>query len=318
MSTSLPVISVIVPVYNSEKFLYRCLMSILNQTMKNIEIIVVNDGSTDSSLDIMKKFSEKYNNFTILNLKNVGAAKARNEAISIARGEYLSFVDSDDFILPNFLEILYNNAATYNADIVCCEYSLYIEKSNRIIKNFNFVKSGLYSNKQALNLLIRDHKIRAYLWNKLFKKSLFWNNNIKLQDMYYEDMAACTPLFYHSQNIAIVNKPLYFYTIREGSVIRDATAKNFNDYIRVLAVIRTFLENNNAYNDYCSSFIFYSLKTITISIKLIFLMHLNQGCFKNFIINIINSVNKILYCISKKFIPINNISDFPDVIDSSK
>lgn len=319
ISKGLPYISVIVPVYNSEKFLNRCLTSIKNQTLKNIEVIVVNDGSTDSSLDIINSFSKKYSNFIVLNLENKGVSNARNKAIAIAKGKYLSFVDSDDFICPDFLETLYNQAVMNNADIVYCGYSLYIEKSNKIVRNLPLIRHGLYtSSKKILNILIKDFRLHSYLWNKLFKKSLFLDNNITLHDMYYEDMAACTPLFYYAKNIVIVNKPLYFYTVRKGSLVRDITIKNFNDYIRVLAVIRTFFEKNKVYKDYRLSFILYSLRTMITSIKLLFFTHLKIGSFKKFIPNLINTMCKITYCISKKFKPINDISSFPDVINSPK
>src|SRR5690606_21293510 len=111
-------VSVIIPVYNADKFLARCLSSIISQTLKNIEIIVVDDGSTDTSRDILKKFADRDNRIVIIRQRNQGVSIARNAGLAIARGEYVGFVDSDDFVDPGYFESLYTTAIEKGADIV--------------------------------------------------------------------------------------------------------------------------------------------------------------------------------------------------------
>ena len=108
MEAKAPTVSIIIPVYNVEKFLRKCLTSLVEQTFQDREIIAVNDGSTDHSLDILREFEQKYDFITVIDQKNRGMSKARNRGLSLARGEYICFIDSDDYVAPNFLERLYN------------------------------------------------------------------------------------------------------------------------------------------------------------------------------------------------------------------
>ena len=114
-------ISIIIPVYNAEKYLRKCLDSVINQTLKEIEIICINDGSTDLSLSILKKYATCDNRIKIINQENQGVAIARNNGLKYATGEYIGYVDSDDYVSSIFFELLYNNAKKYNADIACGE-----------------------------------------------------------------------------------------------------------------------------------------------------------------------------------------------------
>ena len=129
-----PVISVIVPVYNTEPYLRECLDSISNQTLKDIEIICVDDGSSDNSIKILKEYEEKDNRFTILTQNHLKAGVARNNGIKIAKGEYLCFLDSDDFFDLNMLEEMYNQGKEDNSDIVVCGYKIFNQKTKRLQK----------------------------------------------------------------------------------------------------------------------------------------------------------------------------------------
>ena len=120
-----PAISLIIPVYNVEDYLEKALLSVQNQTFRDFEAIIVDDGSTDKSLEIIKKFCEKNSNFIFLTQKNKGPAAARNYGISVCKGDYIAFMDSDDYIEPEFLEMLYKTAIENDADITCCNFNLY-------------------------------------------------------------------------------------------------------------------------------------------------------------------------------------------------
>ena len=150
-----PEISLIVPIYNVEKYLVKALTSIENQTFKNFEAILVDDGSTDKSIDIIKEFCEKNENFKFIQQENRGPAAARNSALEISTGKYIAFMDSDDFIEPEFLENMYNAAEENGADIACCNFKLYYpEKDAKVQLPFNSIK-GIYTKKQAFRLFTK-------------------------------------------------------------------------------------------------------------------------------------------------------------------
>ena len=130
-----PLISVIVPIYNMENYLEKCLDNLINQTLKEIEIICINDGSVDNSLKILKNFANKDNRIIILNQKNQGQGIARNNGIKIARGEYIGFCDPDDWIELNMFENMYNKAIQNQADIVECDFISHYEHRNKIKRN---------------------------------------------------------------------------------------------------------------------------------------------------------------------------------------
>ena len=123
-----PIISIIVPVYNTGKYLEKCLESIISQSLTNFEVICIDDGSTDNSYDILTTYKEKYNNFKIIYQENQGVAIARNNGLKYANGDYIIFIDSDDFITNDYLEKLYNESIITNADVVICNFYRYYDK----------------------------------------------------------------------------------------------------------------------------------------------------------------------------------------------
>ena len=212
-------ISVIVPVYNVEVYLRKCLDSLINQTLQDIEIICVNDGSTDNSLDILLEYSQKDSRIKIISQENKGVSEARNTAINIAKGEYLSMVDPDDWVENNMLEVMYNKAVKENADIV--EYDLFEHrdlvidskkvrklkiKCNPLIKMK--IMHGLTYNWQDIKSDIFN--IRAYCWNKLYKTNLI-KNKILFEGRAGEDYYFCLEAFLTANKICYTNKKLYHY-----------------------------------------------------------------------------------------------------------
>ena len=162
-----PMISVVIPVYNVDKYVGKCLSSLVEQTYRDFEIIAVNDGSTDNSLDILRHFEQKYDFITVIDKKNGGMSSARNAGMKIARGEYISFVDSDDYVAPTFFEELYDACAEYGADISCCYY-YYRFVENDFLFEYPFRCHGVYNNQEAMNKLLRDTQIQSLVWNKLY------------------------------------------------------------------------------------------------------------------------------------------------------
>ena len=131
--TENPMVSVIIPVYNAEAYLEECLDSVVNQTLKNIEIICVNDGSTDNSLDILKEYQEKDDRVIIINQENQGAGVARNQGIKVAKGNYLSILDADDFFELNMLELMCMNALKFDADVTICRADGYDQDRKSVV-----------------------------------------------------------------------------------------------------------------------------------------------------------------------------------------
>lgn len=206
-------VSVIIPVYNSENYLEKCLSSILTQTLTDIEIILIDDGSTDSSLEIIKQYSKKYNNVKYKTKENEGQAVARNIGIEMATGEFISFVDSDDYIESTMLEKLYTKAQKEDSDIVICDY---IEQYS----NKKILRKSLYVDSD--NLKKRYILCVAGPCSKIIKTEIFKQNNIRfLENNIYEDLAIIPSLALYTNKICYCEEALYYYVIRENSTMQQ-------------------------------------------------------------------------------------------------
>ncbi|HDU8655915.1 glycosyltransferase [Morganella morganii] len=221
-----PVLSIIVPVYNVEDYVSDCLNSLISQTLKEIEIIIVNDGSTDSSMNIVNSFSD--NRIKIINKNNGGLSSARNIGIKVARAEYIAFLDSDDWVEKNAYELLYNTAIKNKSDIVSCGF--YIAHPDKTIKISlpEETNTNIKKNKKLL------HNIKVAAWDKIYKKSLFTDNGIIYPEgLYYEDTPTTIPLIFMANSITTINNCLIYYRQRPGSITKEYhfSKKNFDIFI---------------------------------------------------------------------------------------
>ena len=204
-------VSVIVPVYNVEDYLEKCLDSLVNQTLKDIEIIVVNDGSPDNSQKIIDKYEKKYKSIKSYKKENGGLSDARNYGVKKAGGKYISFVDSDDYIAPNMLEIMYNHAINNKLDIVVCDtINVYPDKEQYLISNYH------YSENNVKNYLVSPPMACIRLYNKI----LFNNISFK-KGIYYEDLELTPKLVNQTTKIGFINEGLYYYLQRTGSIMKQ-------------------------------------------------------------------------------------------------
>lgn len=216
-----PEISIIIPVYNVEHYLDRCINSVLNQSFKNFELILINDGSTDNSLNICSKYADIDKRVRLISQINKGQGAARNTGLKYAKGNYICFIDSDDFIEKNYLSTLFNNIEKSDSDISACEYYLTndVGKKNSVI-GFN-APQDIYvlSGKETFAYLCKGGSdANGVVWNKMYKKALF--DNIKFKEgYYYEDEFFILPLFYQAKKVSLVKKPLYDYVQRTGSTM---------------------------------------------------------------------------------------------------
>lgn len=221
-------ISVIVPVYNIEdKLLDKCINSIINQTYKNLEIIIVDDGSKKETADECDRLAKKDSRIVLIHQKNRGLSAARNVALDVAKGNYIGFVDSDDFIEPDMYELLYNSLVRNNADISVCGTRL-VYKDGSHKDRTNYVDERVFSKCEAYKELLIDKEMTASSWNKLYRRYLFSDLRFP-EGKTFEDRYIMHELFYMSEKISCVNKLLYNYYQRSNSILNSMTLDKFND-----------------------------------------------------------------------------------------
>ena len=236
----MPKVSIIVPVYNTEKYLDKCLNSLVNQTLQDIEIIVVNDGSKDNSEAIINRFKKNYSDkIFYLNKENGGLSDARNYAIPHVKSEYIGFVDSDDYVELDMFEKMYNIAIEKNLDLVECNFNW--EYPNKIKEDCG----NNYLGKSDLFLLGR-----VMACNKLFKTSIIKENNIIFpKSLNYEDIEFFYKLAPYVEDSYLLPNSFYHYIQRENSIINNQNEKTADIFI-ILNNIIEFYKNNNLFDNY--------------------------------------------------------------------
>lgn len=238
-------VSVIIPVYNVEMYIYRCIKQIINQSYKNIEIIIINDGTKDNSIDEIKEFLLD-SRVILINKKNEGLSAARNEGIKIAKGEYILHVDSDDFIDKFMIEKMINKAKKYKLDVVICDVNFYYEKNskeNMVLKDGEIKENEIIYNKKYLKKFFLGEGLPS-VWNKMWRKDLYIENEIwhPTNISYGEDGATMPKLILKSKRIGKINESLYYYCQRKNSMMN--TNINIMSYLKVYIKIITFLKKN--------------------------------------------------------------------------
>jgi glycosyltransferase involved in cell wall biosynthesis len=214
-------VSIIVPVYNVEKYLQTCLESLVNQTLKDIEIIIVNDGSPDNSQNIIDSYCKKYPKIIkSYKIENSGQGEARNFGISKANGKYIMYVDSDDYISNDMAEILYNEAVKTRSDVVFCG-NYVVDEDYKIIK-----EEPAYSFLNREDVFLNAFFGKMAVWNKIYKKNLIIDNNIKFRSKkWYEDLDFTCKIIMNAKKMSVVDKPLYYYVLRKGSTMNNDNVK---------------------------------------------------------------------------------------------
>lgn len=213
-----PKVSVIVPVYNCEKYIERCVKSLQNQTLKEIEIILVNDGSTDKSLDLCCSFQGKDDNIVVITQKNCGASKARKAGLEVAQGEYIGFIDSDDWVDEEMFQCLYGIAQQENADIVQCSF---IKTSDSADQSIHHCKKFFWNTEKgnsALSELLcveKQCRFNYLLWNKIYRRELFSRFEYPTEIKIINDVPVIPRLFYYANNIAYTEQPFVYYYERK-------------------------------------------------------------------------------------------------------
>lgn len=235
-------ISIIIPVYNADKYLSKCLSSLLGQSFTDWEAICVNDGSTDNSLDILQEYAKKDSRIKLLIQDNQGLSQARNNALKIAQGDYISFLDADDWINDDYLQGLYNAIIEHDA---CIAVSVGIRKYK------SHIRYRIYHDKQAVFENLAD-KIKAcnmphssYVWGKLYKRELLENFEFA-KGMYFEDMMWLPEVVLKSKLLVVVPEAVYYYRANPNSIVKTAPCnkKQENFYKAKKYTIEFFKKHN--------------------------------------------------------------------------
>lgn len=298
-------ISIIVPIYNVDKYLKRCLDSIINQTYKNIEILLIDDGSIDLSGRICDEYEKKDERIKVVHCKNKGVSEARNKGLEIATGEWIGFVDPDDWIDEDMYESLFIMAKLNNVDISVCAYRKCKEFFfNNIVQRENN-EYEILDNRFSMKYMLIEELYCGAVWNKLYKKSILINNKFEKDMIIGEDVLFNFKLLYNTNIQTVYNKvPKYNYFYRSDSVMNN---EKIDGKILSQLKVRQYIYNlikNNEYN--------------------FFIKEYNKKCF-NILINLLlkairinNIEHKYLYNKLKKnnknFLKINNASNKKDYI----
>lgn len=262
MSRRQPLISIIVPVYKVEQYLGKCIQSIIDQTYNNLQIILVDDGSPDNCGKICDDYAKKDSRIEVVHKTNGGLSDARNIGISKANGEYIGFVDSDDYIKESMYEDMYNLIEKSQSDVCICNFYNVIG-NDKILRNPN---NGIYEYNriEILKEILLDDKIQSYAWNKLYKKELF--DDIKYPiGKKYEDIGTTFYILEKCNKVIVTGTPEYYYLNRADSIVNNVNEKTIIDYIELITERYDYIEKNlkdlDKYNKY------YLVKTLVTAYK---------------------------------------------------
>lgn len=233
-------VSVIIPMYNAQQYVANCLECFINQTYGNIEIIVINDGSSDDSLYIALQYQKADNRIKIIDQPNQGACAARQAGVDCATGEYLYFQDIDDYSTIDAIESLVSQIPKTDADIVVGDYMLDSFYTKTAIPNITPIKTTVSGIDYIM--LILQGKSFTSLWAKLIRKKLF-DSVVAMLLKIGEDTVILTQLAYRAQKVAKVNKVIYTYVMREGSATQKRSLNHLNDYLNSLVWVCNFIKN---------------------------------------------------------------------------
>ena len=236
-----PLISVIVPVYKAQAYLERCVGSIRNQNYRNLEIILVDDGSPDESGALCDKFAQEDSRIRVLHEKNGGPASARNAGLNAMIGEYVAFVDSDDDIIPEMFRNLYDLCVEHQADIACCGAITVNDQGPCGYFNDKLDDFLILNKEEAVRELLENSRVTDSLWDKLYHKRIFEGLRM-LEGVLYEDFDILYQIMHRADRVVYTGKPMYHYYLSQNSVMRSAfKAKQF-DIVEMSRKRLTFLQ----------------------------------------------------------------------------
>ncbi len=238
-----PVISVIVPIYNVQSFLSGCLESLMAQTFHDIEIICVDDGATDESGSIAESYADKDSRITVIHQENKGLSGARNTGIDKARGKYIAFCDSDDYLHPDFLKRLYDTIENTEADVACCKLISTKEKYKGDFPDLEKIKVNVEITNDPIMTFLTTKNIPTGVCVKLYRQSVIKDMRF-IEGIYFEDVPFTTGLMMRVKKVAITNLPMYYYYTNPSSIMRTSfTEQKVESYVHLIRYIARDTEN---------------------------------------------------------------------------
>lgn len=244
MNTNEEKISVLIPVYNNEKYIKKCIMSVLNQTYQNIEVIIVDDGSKDNSYSICQVFERLDPRIKLFKKENEKSiAKTRNFLLSKITAPYFTFVDSDDYVKEDYIELLYQNLKKYDSDLSSCDFSF----KYSFFHTFKLAsqREKLYNSLLGYEEMVLGKNIHFMLWNKLFKTELIKDITFDNTSTYGEDFIFCYQYIKKCKTISYINKKLYYYVVHKGSSVQSKFDSKKIQFLFNLVELYNKEENKN-------------------------------------------------------------------------
>lgn len=225
-------ISVVIPIYNTEKYLQRCVQSVIDEGVSDKEIILVDDGSTDDSAGICDAYADQYTFIKAVHISNSGPATAKNEGFKYATGDYVAFIDSDDKVYKDMFSKMLSLACQYDADIVCCNY-IQVDEEGTVSHTECSHRNYILNTEEGLKHLLMKDMIYSQCWTKIYRRKMLEEHEVFNVDGLKtdEDFIYNLYAFIHGKTICIVDEPLYVYTHRQDSLSKDYFKKHINQFI---------------------------------------------------------------------------------------
>lgn len=247
-----PLVSVIIPLYNTEIYLEKCLNSLIGQSLQDIEIICVDDCSPDRSAEIVSDLASTDKRISLIrHEKNLGQGGARNTGVRAASANYVASVDGDDWIDTEMMDTLYNATQGEKVDIVCCGWKL-VDESGAVISRQGRKPAAHNNSDNSVNIF---EVLNPALWNKLIRKSLITKNQIEFPHyLCFEDLATTPRLVSKADSVTVIEDRLYNYLSRENSQLASYSSKQVYDYFEAFSILQNFLIENNLFDHYFSEF----------------------------------------------------------------
>ena len=262
-SRLIPKVSIIVPVYNTEQYLRQCLDSLLSQTLVDIEIVCVNDGSTDSSPKILEEYTKNDSRVKVITQKNAGQSAARNKGLLSASGEYIGFLDSDDYVKPEMFQKLYNNSKKYDTDITMCGVTTLNSKTSQFSDEDTYL---------TMNLFPKEYDERAFTpsetydflfricvppWNKIFKREFLEQNSLRfIEGVNFEDNVFFLDSYLRAKSISLVRECLVVYRMASETSYSFSEKQDFKklDFFKIMKSEKNTLQKLKLYNKLIKQF----------------------------------------------------------------
>lgn len=275
MDKNTPQISIIVPVYKVEDTLVKCIETLINQTISDIEIILVDDGSPDNSGYICDQYALKDERIKVIHKENGGLASARNAGLDIARGEFIGFVDSDDYISLNMYEKMYKKINELEADICICGY--YTVRNDKYISHKIGIDKNFLNKEEIIEKLVKpligndlehNDEIVGFVWRNLYKKELICSSRFKSEEIYFaEDEVFNIDAYYKSRKVCLLDEPLYYYQYNANSLSNKYRPRLWNKLINLLEYKKDVANQINIIDEIEERLNNQLIKMIIISIK---------------------------------------------------